>query len=137
VDVEIVLRSGYCSPILMLEVLKVRRMVSRPRKWCCVNMGWVRAAWASLIIVMHLRYLVILHKTSIRCLMMTRDMVMNMRMNNVISTCHLMLITLIKGWRLAIMGIIIDILVFIRDHIGLSVHISWLILTRLLKPAEK
>lgn len=132
-DIEVVLRSTYVSFATMLEMLQMWSMlVSASWQRCLVDMRWVASTLR--IILMHLRHRVVLHVSSCTLLRMAWNMMMDMWMYNVASTSLLTISDLVvhlNASLLIIMSVVVTLLIFIWNHLRLTIIFTLSILARL------
>jgi hypothetical protein len=131
VNIEVILWSAYVSFTSMLEMLHMWGMlIGASWQRCLVNVRWVTSTLC--VILMHLGHIV-LHVASSTLLRMTRNMMMYMWMNNV--TCYSLpisdLIIHLYAILLVMVRIVVALLVFIRNHLRLTIIFTLTILTRL------
>lgn len=121
-DIEVVLWSAYVSFTCMLEMLHVRSMlICTSRQWCLMNVRWIPPTLS--IIRMNLRHIV-LHIASSALLRMTWNMMMNMWVHNVTSNGLLPisdLVVYLYAILLIMMRIIVTLLIFIWNYLGLTI----------------
>ena len=121
-DIEVVLWSANVSFTWMLEMLHVRSMlICTSRQRCLMNVRWIAPTLS--IIRMNLRHIV-LHIPASVLLRMTWNMMMNMWVHNVTSNGLLTisdLVVYLYAILLIMMRIIVTLLIFIWNYLGLTI----------------